>query len=417
MPPRHGKSTICSECFPAWYLGRYPDKSVILASYEAEYAASWGRKARDMLTTLGPDIFNLQVADDYSARNRWGIEGRAGGMQTAGVGGPLTGKGADILVIDDPIKNDKEANSKVFRDHVHEWYRSVAYTRLEPEGSILLVMTHWHEDDLAGRLIKEMDEGGEEWEILSLPAIATADEDWRDEGESLWPERYDEERMATIRRTVGPYYWLALYQQRPGKEEGTVFKVSDFRYFTVDGDDFVLEEPGLGEILRWPMEDCQVFQTVDTAETDSTKADFTVIMTWALTPRFDLLLLDVVREQLETPDITPLIRAASTKWNPLFVAIEGRPVYAQVRRIGIPVRRLRPDGKSKWTRAQPASARMDSNSIFFLSGAPWLQALEEELIAFPTGANDDQVDALSYAALEVAKGPLRPQGGMTAEVL
>lgn len=160
LPPRHGKSEFISKWFPAWYLGCFPDHRVIMASYEADFAMSWGRKVRDILEEKGEPYFGIRVRKISSAADRWDIEGRAGGMQSVGVGGPLTGKGANILIIDDPVKNAAEANSQVYRDKTWDWYTSTAYTRLEPGGSIILVQTRWHEDDLAGRILQKAKETG-----------------------------------------------------------------------------------------------------------------------------------------------------------------------------------------------------------------------------------------------------------------
>lgn len=415
MPPRNGKSTLCSEYFPAWFIATHPDLSVIFTSYEADYAAGWGRKARDILEARGEELFGITVRDDSNAAKRWHITGHLGGMQTAGVGGPLTGKGADVLIIDDPVKNDKEANSAVYRAHAWEWYKSTAYTRLEPGGAVLLVMTHWHEDDLAGKILTEMEEGGEQWVVLSLPAMAEEEDPiGREPGEPLWPARFPTPVLENIKRTVGPYWWGALYQQHPSRPQGTVFQYTNFRYFRQDDEHYLLGRPE--GVKRWRKDQCYIFQTVDAAETESEKADYTAVATWAVTPDMDLLLLDMMRVQLETPDLIPTLRQASNKWSPAYIGVEGRPLFQMVRRAGLPVRRLRPD-KDKWTRAQPASARMSEGCIYFLAGSPWLQDLEEELLAFPTGVNDDQVDVVAYAALEMQKGKTDPTGSMTAEIL
>ena len=172
LPPRHGKSQLISQYFPAWYLGTFPDRRTILTSYEAGFAAGWGRRARDVLEEFGPEVFEVSVREDSSAADRWDINGHVGGMITAGVGGAITGRGADLLIIDDPVKNSEDAASKTMRDKAWEWYQSTAYTRLEPGGAIILVMTRWNEDDLAGRILKESQTGGEKWEVMNLPAIA-----------------------------------------------------------------------------------------------------------------------------------------------------------------------------------------------------------------------------------------------------
>ena len=224
VPPRHGKSEFISKWFPAWFAGMYPNKRVMLASYEADFAAGWGRKARAILEEWG-HLFGVQVDPASRAANRWGILGASGGMQTAGAGGPLTGSGADILVVDDPIKNAEEAYSDTIRAKLWDWWLSTAYSRIEPGGVAIVLHTRWHEDDLIGRLIQEMENGGEAWEVINFPAIAEEhDVLGRKPGESLWPARYDESALERIKNTIGPYWWSSLYQQRPSPLEGGMFK-------------------------------------------------------------------------------------------------------------------------------------------------------------------------------------------------
>lgn len=172
MPPRHGKSEFCSKFFPGWFLGTFPDYRVILASYEADFAAEWGGKVRDLMGEFGPAAFDLEVNPATTASARWDLKGHFGGMKTAGVGGPITGKGADLLVIDDPIKNAEEAGSAVRREAIWDWYRSTARTRLEPGGRVLLIQTRWHADDLAGRILESAAESGEPWVVLKVPALS-----------------------------------------------------------------------------------------------------------------------------------------------------------------------------------------------------------------------------------------------------
>jgi len=157
MPPRHGKSQLVSRFFPAWYIGTHPHNRIILASYEADFAAGWGRKARDLLEEHGPSLFGLKVSPDSSAASRWDLFNFDGGMNTAGVRGPITGKGGSVLIIDDPVKNDQEAMSPTYRESTWDWYRATFSTRVQNDGAIVLVMTRWHEDDLAGRLLKAQD--------------------------------------------------------------------------------------------------------------------------------------------------------------------------------------------------------------------------------------------------------------------
>lgn len=180
MPPRHGKSEFISKYFPAWYLGTFPDRRFVLTSYEADFAMSWGRKVRDLLQQHGESYFGITIRPDTTAANRWTIAGRAGGMDTSGVGGPLTGKGADVLVIDDPVKNAEEAGSETYRNKAWDWYTSTAYTRLEPGGAVILIQTRWHEDDLAGRILSQVGAGGEPWHVLSMPALSDTQEVFAD---------------------------------------------------------------------------------------------------------------------------------------------------------------------------------------------------------------------------------------------
>lgn len=209
MPPRHGKSELCSKYLPAWYTGTFPDRRVLLTSYEANFAAQWGRKARELIEMHGNDTFGVRVSGSSAAADRWDIAGREGGMQTAGAGGAITGKGADLLIVDDPYKNWEEAMSPSIREKVWDWWTSTAYTRLEPRGSVIIIQTRWHNEDLAGRVQRpSLDDFGEEWEVLVLPAI-------NDRGEALWPDRYGIQRLRQIESTIGPYKWGCLYQQRP----------------------------------------------------------------------------------------------------------------------------------------------------------------------------------------------------------
>jgi hypothetical protein len=226
-PPRHGKSQLVSVYLPAWFLGVYPDKRVILSSYEASFAAGWGRKVRDILAEHGEAVFGLKLRSDSTAADRWDLAGHAGGMMTAGVGGPLTGKGADLFILDDPVKNAEEAMSQALRDKCWDWFLSTAYTRLEPGAAVVLIMTRWHPDDLSGRILARQEETGALWDVVSLPALAEADDPLgRKPGEALWPERYPVESLNEIRSTQGSMWFQAMYQQSPTLPEGNLFKRS-----------------------------------------------------------------------------------------------------------------------------------------------------------------------------------------------
>lgn len=248
MPPRHAKSTLCSHWFPVWYLSLFPQNRVILTSYEAGFAASWGRKVRNSIVEHAESL-GVGIADDSAAADDWATD-EGGGMVTAGVGGPITGRGADVFIVDDPVKNAEEANSQTIRDKTWDWWLSTARTRLEPGAAALAVMTRWHEDDLVGRILAGADEDpdGIPWEVLRLPALAEhADPLGRKPGEALWPARYDEKAMGQIRRDVGDYVWDALFQQKPPSLVGNAVysKYDDREHPAGNRDSRLALRPGL----------------------------------------------------------------------------------------------------------------------------------------------------------------------------
>lgn len=412
MPPRHGKSETTTVKFPAWYLGRHPDRRVIIASHTAELAVRFSARARDTFDSYAPEIWGLSVQAASSAMTRWDIENPEaepgsppGGMIAAGVGGPITGTGAHLAIIDDPIKDADQANSRTQRDGLWDWYRFVLRTRLMPNAAVVLVLTRWNEDDVAGRLIRQAqdDPNADQWTILRLPALAEEnDQMGRAVGEALWPEQYGVGALTAIQASVGPYVWAALYQQRPQPIGGAIFKREHFRYFREDGDVYILND---GDVVkRVKASDCRRFATVDVAASLSTIADYFVISIYALTPAKDLLHLEQIRVRMEGPDQVPLLERTHQRWRVGYFGIEGVAyqltlVQSAIRK-GLPVRKLDAD-RDKVARALPAAARVESHSVFFRQGAPWLGALEDELLAFPRGEHDDQVDTLAYAVLEL----------------
>jgi hypothetical protein len=232
VPPRHGKSELASVRFPAWYIGRHPQRKVILASYGAVLAYKFSRRVRNLVRSPlygrlypGIEMTGDAAAVGFWAWNRDGQE--AGAFNAAGVGGGITGEGCDLLIVDDPVKDSKEALSLTIRDDTFEWYASTAYTRLDQaSNAIVVIQTRWHEDDLSGRLLQQADEGGEHWEVIDLPAVAEAGRDdalGRAPGQTLWPARFDAARLAVIRTTVTEPWWQALYQQRPPETLGGRF--------------------------------------------------------------------------------------------------------------------------------------------------------------------------------------------------
>lgn len=231
MPPRHGKSELCSHYFPPWYLGRHPDHQIILASYASGFADIWGQKARDVLTEVGTEVFGVTVHPRRNSAGNWQVEDHQGQMRCAGTQtGGVTGRGANLLIIDDPIKDAAEAASEAYRDRCWDWYTATARSRLEPNAIVIIIMTRWNQDDLMGRIRKQMALGGEQWESITLPAVIDNEQDalvdplHRQMGESLWPWRYTAEDLRAIKSTIPEHWWNALYQQRPTAPGGTLAK-------------------------------------------------------------------------------------------------------------------------------------------------------------------------------------------------
>lgn len=389
----------------------------MLASYAADFAAQWGRKARDLMAEVG-SWYNLRVRDDVAARDAWelarwntGVRGfvpTGGGMVTAGIGGPLTGRGGDIIIIDDPVKNSEEAFSPVYREKTWEWFNSTLYSRLEPSAAIVLIQTRWHFDDLAGRLLSQSAEGGEYWEHINLPAIAEPEDILgRPEGAALWPERYDIEQLRQIEESIGPYWFSALYQQRPQPLGQGIFNRTDFRYFEETEQTYNLRQPD-GSLVIVPKNQCIRFSTMDLAASVKTSADYTVIGTFAKTPMNDIIVLDMRKQRLEGPDQMPLLQSVYMQYKPAQIHIEQtgyQLAFVQTaRRAGLPILPIQPD-KDKIARALLIAARIKTGNVYFPVFAPWMrgdEGLESELIGFPAMRHDDQVDVLSYAGYVVA---------------
>jgi hypothetical protein len=228
MPPRHGKSELATKRFPAWFLGRNPDKQIIQASYNSDLAKDFGRQVRNIFNERRfQNVFNgVELAPDSKAADRWNTS-KGGAYVAAGVGTAVTGRGADILIIDDPLKDREEAESESRRDLVWNWYTSTAYTRLQGMRAEILVQTRWHEDDLAGRLLEAEAKGGKKWEKLILPAEMS-------DGGALWPERFPIEVLREIKQTIGIRDWSSLYQQNPTPDDGTFFLKGWFQRHSVN---------------------------------------------------------------------------------------------------------------------------------------------------------------------------------------
>lgn len=412
MPPRHGKSELISKFTPAWYLTKYPDRRVILSSYESDFAADWGGKARQLVADM-PEL-GVTLDPTTQSKSHWKIQGKRGVMVTAGAGGPITGKGADLFIIDDPFKSNEDADSELQRQKVWDWYLSTALSRLEkdlsdpdaPPPVMLLVQTRWHQDDLAGRLLEHEPE---KWLHFNLPALAGPDDPLgRLPGEALWPEKYDEAALNDIRESQeseGLRWWSALYQQNPSVEGGGILPIQNIRYFqTVQKDKaraYILYNDK-GEVKQISENHIGRFMTVDLAATVKTSADFSVFCHWGWTDTEELLLLDLWRGRIESADHKKIAEQLFYAWKPRFMGVEkatyGLTLLQILSREGkIPMRELKPD-KDKVSRAYAAGAMMRAGKIYIPKGAKFNSEWLSEMEAFDTGKHDDQVDCLAYAA-------------------
>jgi predicted phage terminase large subunit-like protein len=401
MPPRHGKSMTVTETFPSWFIGRLPERRVIEISYGDRFAKKFGRANRRLIEEFGKELFGIEVSRENRSVTNWGISRFPGGMISAGVNSHITGEGADLLVIDDPIKNRKEAESETYRESLWAEWQDTFTTRLHPDAPVIIIMTRWHESDIVGRLLKEDEE--HDWTLLNLPAEAEEkDILGRKPGELLWPEHgFDAKWAKRKKRESGSRTWDALYQGRPTPAEGNLFKKQHFRKFRRRGVEVfeLLTDSGARHIER---STCRIFQTCDVAGSTKSSADYFVVGTFALTPQNEILILDIFRTRIEGPDQPGHMHRLFQEWKPLLQGVEsknmGLTLFQQLRRDGLPIIELKADA-DKFTRAIPAAARYEAGSIYHLDGAPWLDELEKELTSFPNGAHDDQADVVAYAVL------------------
>ncbi len=392
MPPRHGKSEYLSKYLPLWLLANYPKKRVILTSYETSFATEWGQKVKDIINEHS-GLLGISISKDNRSSSYFRIDGHEGSMSCVGAGGAITGKGADVLIIDDPVKNDAEANSLHQRDMLFEWFKATAFTRIEPGGIMILLMTRWHEDDLCGRL-KEIYNDDNNWKFVSIPAIAE-DEDLidRDRGEALWPARFNLKKLKEIEKTLGTYWFSALYQQSPTPSDGAVFNKTQFKYFKDIDKYFQIEER---KVLK---ESCKFYATVDLAISTNEMADYSVVLIFAVSPCKSIFIFDLIREHFDPTQHIKLVEDVYNKFKPELIGIES--VQYQISLVkelsnrGLPVKKLVPT-KDKLSRALRIVAKIELGSVYFPHYSHWLSKFESELLEFPHGKHDDQVDCLSY---------------------
>lgn len=411
MPPRHGKSFYCSVFLAAWFLGMYPEKNVILITYSDDFAAKWGKAVRDVLTRYGTELFGRSVAKDATSKTDWLMERSMGGMLAVGIGGGITGRGGDLIIIDDLIKNQQEARSDATKKHHRDEYDSSIRTRLEPGGTIVCVATRWAPDDLPGYL-HDPNENGDDWEFLEFPAIAEAPLDldpesedfrlWEDElgrhdGDALWPERWPVENLIAIRNSVDGLIWNALYQQKPRLTEGAMFPEESWMSFPAY------------ESSRLRTECWRFVRAWDIAASKD-KGDWTVGVLMGLHQSGAIYIFDVRRGRWSSAEAeTEVTRAAEGDGARTTILIEqeragaGKAFVEHYQRLLLNriVEGVRAEG-DKQTRAAIYSAKQNQGLIWIPDQAVWRDGWIDEHKNFGYVRHDDQVDAGAYAFNELA---------------
>lgn len=399
MGPRHTKSEFASYLLPAWFLGKFPHKKVIQCSHTAELAVGFGRKVRNLVDTdayhkIFPD---LALASDSKAAGRWNTN-KQGDYFAIGIGGAVTGKGADLLIIDDPHSEQEAAIAEVnpdIYDKTYEWYTSGPRQRLQPGGAIVIVMTRWSKRDLTGQILKDAASNDSlgEWEVIEFPAILPS-------GNPLWPEFWDVEELLKVKRDVPNSKWMAQYMQNPVSESAAIVKREWWQ--------------------EWPHDkppQCEfILQSWDTAFEKTQRADYSACTTWGVfyhpddtgTEQANIILLNAFRDRMEFPELKKVAVEEYREWEPDSVIIEkkasGAPLIYEMRSMGIPVQEFTP------TRGNDKISRLNAVSDLFASGRVWAPATRwaeeviDEVAEFPAGQNDDYVDTVSMAMHRFRRG-------------
>lgn len=385
MPPGHAKSTYASHLFPAWYMGKFPERNVIGASNTADNAHRFGRRVRNLLR-MPEWPFEAMLSEDSQAQGDFATKD-GGEYFAVGVDGTVTSRRADLIIIDDPIKGVEDAESPLKREKLKDWYNSDLYTRRSNDDTaIIIIQTRWHEDDMSGWLQEEMKTGGDQWEVLCLPALAEeGDPLGRQVGEALWPERYSAAGLEQVRRQMGSRQFLALFQQRPTAEEGDYFKREWFRFYDTHPADLTY------------------YGASDYATKDGA-GDWTVHGAIGLDTKDNIYIIDIWRKQTTTDQWVEAFIDMVEVWEPAVWAEEDGQILKSVgpylkkrmeERHAHCYRVQYPSLTNKRARARAIQARMAEGKVFFPRHAPWVGDLISELLAFDSGKHDDQVDVLS----------------------
>lgn len=398
MPPRHTKSEFASYLLPAWFLGKFPQKKVIQTSHTAELAVGFGRKVRNLVDSeVYKSIFpGVGLQSDSKAAGRWATN-KGGDYFAIGVGGAVTGKGADILIIDDPHSEQEatlaESNPEVY-DKVYEWYTSGPRQRLQPGGSIIIVMTRWSKRDLTAQVVKSAAQReGENWEVIEFPALFEDDR-------PLWPEFWSKEELLALRNELPVGKWMAQYMQAPTSDVNAIIKREWWRIWEHD-------HPPHCDFL---------IQSWDTAFTKTERSDYSACTTWGVfyqdddtgLPQANIILLNAFKKRMEFPELKQRAMEEYKEWDPDAFIVEakasGAPLIFELRAMGIPVQEYTP------SKGNDKVARLNSVADLFASGrvwAPetrWAEEVMEEIASFPSGEHDDLVDSTSQALLRFRRG-------------
>lgn len=397
MPPRHTKSEFGSYLFPAWFLGKFPDKKVMQSSNTSELAVGFGRKVRNLVDSeqyheVFPDV---KLRQDSKSAGRWAVNER-GEYFAIGVGGTMTGRGADVVIIDDPHSEQEAtlaAHNPSIYDAAYEWYTSGPRQRLQPNGAIIIIATRWSERDLIGRVIKDAAERGkdDEWRVIEFPAILPS-------GNPLWPEFWPINLLEDLKQELPASKWNAQYQQTPTGEEGAIVKREWWQVWEA-------EDPPSCEYI---------IQSWDTAFTKNERSDFSACTTWGVFYKDEnpdnacIILLDAFQKRMEFPELKDKAISHYKEWEPDAFIVEakaaGAPLVFELRQMGIPVQEYTP------TRGNDKIVRLNSVSDLFRSGkvyAPdtrWANEVMDQMAAFPNAANDDLVDSSSQALIRFRQG-------------
>ena len=390
MAPRHTKSEFASNFLPAWMIGKQPDLKIIQATHNAELAVRFGRKAKTLMDSEEyKQVFNTRLREDSKAAGKWETD-QGGEYYAAGVGGSITGRGADLLIIDDPHSEQDAMNMASF-DRVYEWYTSGPRQRLQPGGRIILVMTRGNVADLTGKLQRAQKEPkADQWEVIEFPAILPS-------GNPVWPEYWKLEELESVKASVSITKWNAQYQQNPTAEEGSIIKREWWK--------------------QWPKEQlpplAHVIQSYDTAFLKKETADYSAITTWGVfypneEEEANIILLDVVKDRFEFPELRRKAKEQYDYWEPETVIVEakasGLPLTYELRKMGIPVINFTPSrGNDKHTRVNAVAPLFEAGMVWY-PDRKFAEEVIEECAAFPLGEHDDLVDSMTQAVMRFRQG-------------